>query len=178
MSWKGERSMKSLETVGRRVGDVHSNWRVVDGAALLMRGVLGVVFVAHGAQKLFGWFGGGGIDGTAGFFTSINIPAPRFFAVVAGLTEFFGGLLLVVGLLTVAAALALIVDMVLAIATFTHSHGFFVESPDGGWELDFVLIGLLGALALIGAGTWSIDRAVGLARTEATTTVPQHMTNS
>jgi putative oxidoreductase len=149
---------------------MHTNWRVVDGAALLMRGVLGVVFVAHGAQKLFGWFGGGGIDGTAGFFGSINIPAPHFFAVIAGLTEFFGGIMIVVGLLTVAAATALIVDMVLAIATFNHAHGFFVESPNGGWELDFVLIGLLGALALVGAGAWSIDRAVGLARAETTTT--------
>jgi putative oxidoreductase len=156
---------------------MHSNWSVVDGAALLMRGVLGFVFVAHGAQKLFGWFGGGGIDGTAGFFTSLKIPAPSFFAVVAGLTEFFGGLLIIVGLLTVAASLALIVDMVLAIVTFTHAHGFFVETPDGGWELDFVLIGLLGALALIGAGAWSIDHSVGLGRTRATGTTPYTQPN-
>ena len=52
----------------------------------------------------------------------------------------------------------------MAIATFNHANGFFVESPDGGWELNFVLIGMLGALTLIGAGAWSIDRAVGLAR--------------
>jgi putative oxidoreductase len=167
--------MKLFETVGGRLGGVHASWSVVDGAALLMRGVLGFVFVAHGAQKLFGWFGGGGIDGTAGFFRSLNIPAPQFFALVAGLTEFFGGLLIIVGLLTVAASLALVVDMVLAIATFTHAHGFFVETPDGGWELDFVLIGLLGALALIGAGAWSVDHAVGLGRTTATaaTTAPR-----
>jgi putative oxidoreductase len=156
--------MNVLETVGGRVSAMHSRWSVVDGAALLMRGVLGYVFVGHGAQKLFGWFGGGGIDGTTGFFDFLGIPAPRFFAVVVGLTEFFGGLLLIVGLLTVVTSLALLVDMVLAIVTFNHAHGFFVESPNGGWELNFVLIGLLGALTLVGAGAWSVDQTIGLAR--------------
>ena len=155
--------MTLLENVGSRLSGVHSKWSVVGGAALLMRGVLGYVFVAHGAQKLFGWFGGRGIEGTAGFFDFLGIPAPRFFAVLVGLTEFFGGLLLIVGLLTVATSLALLVDMVLAIATFNHAHGFFVESPNGGWELNFVLIGLLGALTLVGAGAWSIDQRLGLA---------------
>jgi putative oxidoreductase len=167
--------MKLFEPVGSRLGGMHSRWGAVDDAALMMRGVLGFVFVAHGAQKLFGWFGGGGIDGTAGFFRSLDIPAPQFLALIAGLTEFFGGLLIILGLLTVAASLALIVDMILAMVTFTHSHGFFVETPDGGWELDFVLIGLLGALALIGAGAWSIDHTVGLGRTaaKAATTSPR-----
>jgi uncharacterized membrane protein YphA (DoxX/SURF4 family) len=58
--------------------------------------------------------------------------------------------------------------MVGAIATFNHAHGFFVESPDGGWELNFVLIGLLAALALVGAGAWSIDHSIGLARARGT----------
>jgi putative oxidoreductase len=159
--------MKLLESAGSRLGALHSSWSAVDGAALLLRGVLGYVFVAHGAQKLFGWFGGGGLDGTSAFFTSLDIPAPRLFALVAGLTEFFGGLLIIVGLLTVAASLALVVDMVLAIATFNHSHGFFVESPQGGWELNFVLIGMLGALALVGAGAWSVDHVLGLGRSGA-----------
>jgi putative oxidoreductase len=163
--------MKLLETVGSRTRGVHASRSVVDSAALLMRFVLGFVFVGHGAQKLFGWFGGGGIDGTTQFFTFIGVPAPHLMAVMAGLAEFLGGLLIIVGLVTVAASLALIVDMVGAIATFNHAHGFFVESPDGGWELNFVLIGLLGALALVGAGTWSIDQALGLARTKTTAAV-------
>jgi putative oxidoreductase len=157
--------MKLWETTGSRLSGMHSNWTAVDAAALLMRGVIGYVFVAHGAQKLFGWFGGGGVDGTTAFFTSINLPAPRLLAIAGGLTEFFGGLLIIAGLLTVPVALALIADMALAIATFTHSHGFFVETPDGGWELNFALIGLLGALALVGAGAWSADQRLGLART-------------
>jgi putative oxidoreductase len=142
----------------------------VDSAALLMRAVLGFVFVGHGAQKLFGWFGGGGISGTTDFFTFIDVPAPHLMAVVVGLTEFFGGLLLIAGLLTVPASLALVLDMVGAIATFNHAHGFFVESPEGGWELNFVLIGLLGALALVGAGSWSVDQAIGLGRGRAVAT--------
>ena len=161
--------MSLIDTVGSRLRGIHSNWRVVDAAALLMRAVLGFVFVAHGAQKLFGWFGGGGIDGTTAFFTFFGIPAPGFFAVVVGLTEFIGGLMLLAGLLTVVVSLALLVNMVGAIVTFNHANGFFVESPNGGWELNFVLIGMLGALALVGAGASSIDNAAGLARTKPTT---------
>jgi putative oxidoreductase len=161
--------MSVLETTGSRLREVHSSWRVVDAAALLMRAVLGFVFVGHGAQKLFGWFGGGGIGGTTDFFTFIDVPAPHLMAVVVGLTEFFGGLLLIAGLLTVPASLALVLDMVGAIVTFNHAHGFFVESPEGGWELNFVLIGLLGALALVGAGSWSVDQGIGLGRGGAAT---------
>jgi uncharacterized membrane protein YphA (DoxX/SURF4 family) len=61
--------MTLFKTAGSRLRGLHSSWRAVDGAALLLRFVLGFVFVAHGAQKLFGWFGGGGIDGTAAFFS-------------------------------------------------------------------------------------------------------------
>jgi putative oxidoreductase len=157
----------SLESVGTAVRRVHSSPSVIDVAALLMRAVLGFVFVGHGAQKLFGWFGGGGISGTTDFFTFIDVPAPHLMAVVVGLTEFFGGLLILVGLLTVPFSLALVLDMVGAIATFNHAHGFFVESPEGGWELNFVLIGLLGALALVGARRWSVDQAIGLGRATA-----------
>jgi putative oxidoreductase len=156
--------MRVLTSLGSRLRGLQSSWSVVDAAALLLRGVLGFVFVGHGAQKLFGWFGGGGISGTTGFFTFINVPSPHLMAVVVGLVEFFGGLLLLAGLATVPASLALVLDMVGAIVTFNHGHGFFVESPNGGWELNFVLIGMLGALTLVGAGAWSIDRAVGLGR--------------
>jgi putative oxidoreductase len=161
----------SLESVGTVVRRVHSSPSVVDLAALLMRGVLGFVFVGHGAQKLFGWFGGGGVSGTTDFFTFIDVPAPHLMAVVVGLTEFFGGLLILVGFLTLPFSIALVLDMVGAIATFNHAHGFFVESPEGGWELNFVLIGLLGALALVGARRWSVDQAIGLGRATAATAV-------
>jgi putative oxidoreductase len=157
--------MTLFETVGSRVRGLHSSWRAVDSGALLLRGVLGFMFFAHGAQKLFGWFGGGGIEGTAVFFKSLGIPASHFFAVFVGLTEFGGGLLIAAGLLTVVAAVALIGDMVVAIATATHANGFFVVASKGGWELNLAVIGLLAALAVIGAGAWSLDYALGLART-------------
>jgi putative oxidoreductase len=143
---------------------LHSSWRAVDVAAVVLRRVLAFVFVGHGGQKLFGWFGGGGIDGTTAFFSSLDIPAPHFFAVFVGLTELGGGLLLAAGLLTVVAAVALIGDMLVAIVTLTGGHGFFVETPNGGWEINLVILGLLSALAAIGAGAWSVDHALGLGR--------------
>jgi putative oxidoreductase len=156
-----------LDLIRTRLRAFHSSSRAADGAGLLLRGVLAYTFIGHGAQKLFGWFGGGGIDGTAQFFDSIGIPLPHFFAVFVGLTELGGGLLIAAGLLTVAAAAALIGDMLVAILTYTGAHGFFVETPNGGWEINFVVIGALGALALLGAGAWSADHALGLTRDEA-----------
>jgi putative oxidoreductase len=161
-----------FDVIAGQLRRVHSSRRAADAAALLLRGVLAYVFIGHGAQKLFGWFGGGGIDGTAAFFDSIGIPAPHFFAVFVGLTELAGGLLIAAGLLTVVAGLALIGDMLVAIVTYTGGHGFFVESPDGGWEINFVVIGLLGALVLIGAGVWSVDHRLGLTREEEASGLP------
>ena len=73
-------------------------------------------------------------EGITAFFTFLYIPAPHFFAVVAALTEFIGGLMILAGLLTVVTSVALLIDMVLAIAIFNHANGFFVESPNGGWS--------------------------------------------
>jgi putative oxidoreductase len=157
-----------FDSIRARLRAFHSSRAAIDGAGLLLRGVLAYTFIGHGAQKLFGSFGGGGIDGTAQFFDSIGIPLPHFFAVFVGLTELGGGLLIAAGLLTVAAAAALIGDMLVAILTYTGAHGFFVETPNGGWEINFVVIGLLGALALIGAGAWSVDQALGLTGDEVT----------
>jgi putative oxidoreductase len=161
-----------LDLIARRLRGLHSSWRSIDGAALTLRVVLGSTFIGHGAQKLLGWFGGGGVDGTTMFFKSIGIPAPHFFAVFVGLTEFVGGLLVLTGLLTVAAAAALIGDMLVAIISVTGGHGFFVETSNGGWEINFLIIGLLGALTLIGAGAWSVDHLLGLARADTAPTTP------
>ncbi len=108
-----------------------SSWGAVDLAALVLRVVLGFVFIAHGGQKLFSLFGGTGIDGTTAFFQRVGIPAPQAFAYVVGVTEFFGGVLLVVGLLTVIAAIGLIVDMFVAIATVSHAFSFFSQTKVG-----------------------------------------------
>jgi putative oxidoreductase len=154
-----------VEHLGRPLRAAQSSWSAVDLAALVLRAVLGFVFIAHGGQKLFGWFGGGGIRGTTAFFRVVGIPAPDGFAYVVGITEFFGGVLLVVGLLTFVAAIGLLIDMVVAIATVSHNFSFFSQQKVGyGWELNLALIGLAAALLILGPGTWSVDAAVGLTR--------------
>lgn len=124
---------------------------------LLIRLVLGVVFAAHGSQKLFGWFGGGGLDGTAAFFASVGYEPSKTLAVLAAVTEFGGGLLLIVGLGTSIAAAGLAVTMAGATAaTAQFGGGFF--AGNGGFELELTLaIAALG-LTLTGAGPLSLDR--------------------
>jgi putative oxidoreductase len=130
----------------------------------LLRLVMGLILFPHGGQKLFGWFGGGGITGTTAFFTSVGLPAPHAFAYVAGILEFFGGIAIALGLLTVAATAGLIAEMVIAVAAVSYSAGFFVTAQKIGWELNAYLIGLLAALLLTGPGRWSADAALGLTR--------------
>src|SRR3954468_18782460 len=96
-----------------------------DGATAILRFVLGVVFFAHGAQKMLGWFGGYGFSGTMGMFTgTMHIPAPLAFLAIAA--EFFGGLGLIVGFLTRVAALGIAVNMLVAVATVHGNVGFFM----------------------------------------------------
>src|SRR2546430_983735 len=95
-------------------------------ATSILRLVLGVVFFAHGAQKLLGWFGGFGFAGTMGFFTGMmHIPAPLAFLAIAA--EFFGGMGLILGFLTRIAAFGIAVDMLVAIATVHGAYGLFMN---------------------------------------------------
>ena len=123
---------------------------------LLLRLVVGLLFVGHGAQKLFGWFGGGGPAGTAGFFSSLGYRWPTLMAVVAGLSELGGGLLFAAGLLTPLAALALGVVMLNAIATVVWPKGFL-----GGFEFEVTLLTVALAVVATGPGRLSLDRAIG-----------------
>lgn len=120
----------------------------------------GLFLVPHGAQKLFGWFGGGGLQGTAdGFANHLGLEPGMFFAVLVGATEFFGGLLLAVGFLTRPVAVA--ATILLAVAAFkVHlANGFFVGN--GGYEYA-LLWGLITlAIAFRGGGELSVDRAIG-----------------
>ncbi|MFD8703898.1 DoxX family protein [Kitasatospora sp. NPDC059648] len=125
-----------------------------DAGLLLLRLVLGLTMAAHGSQKLFGWFGGGGIDGTGQFFTMSGYPAGNAMAVVAGLTEVLGGLGLAVGLLTPLAGAAVVGTMVNAIAV-TWGGGFF--APKGN-EYELLLTAGAAALALTGPGRYAVDR--------------------
>jgi len=129
-------------------------------ALLILRVVAGLLFAGHGAQKLFGWFGGGGIEGTGGFFENIGLRPGRLHATAAGFNEFAGGLLLAAGLLTPVAAALIIATMTAAVITVHAKNGPWVT--DNGYELN-VLYGLIAfAVAGIGAGELSLDNALGL----------------
>lgn len=125
----------------------------------LIRVTAGLLLMPHGAQKLFGLFGGGGISGTAGFFAQIGIEPAVLAALAVGLTEFIGGLFLALGLLTRPAALAITVLM--AVATFqVHlGNGFFWTSGGYEYPLFWGLIAL--AFVLRGGGRYSVDARIG-----------------
>jgi putative oxidoreductase len=132
----------------------------MDLALLVLRIVVGGLFVGHGAQKLFGSFGGHGLAGTAGFFENIGLRPGMLHARAAGAAEFFGGALLALGLFTPFAAAALIATMVAAIVTVHYTKGVWVT--EGGYEYNLVLIAVAFALAGAGPGAWSLDHAFSL----------------
>ena len=123
---------------------------------LLLRLVVGVAFVGHGTQKLFGWFGGYGPKGTGGFFASKGYRAPVLMAVAAGLAEAGGGTLLALGFATPLAAALLATVMINAIASVTLKKGFMLGS-----EIEITYLTIAVSLAAIGPGRFSIDRAIG-----------------
>lgn len=131
-----------------------------DSGLLLLRLVLGLTMAAHGTQKLFGWFGGGGIDGTGRFFTASGYPAGDAMAVLAGLTETLGGLGLAAGLLTPLAGAALVGTMINAIAV--HGVGAFFAPK--GIEYELLLVVGAAALALTGPGRYAADRFLPVLR--------------
>jgi putative oxidoreductase len=128
---------------------------------LALRLILGVVVLSHGVQKLFGWFGGFGFDGTVNFFTqSIGIPYP--FAVLIILAETFGMLLLILGIFGRYLAGSIIVIMAGAIITIHGANGFYMNWSGNlageGFEYHLLAIGLALALAMNGTGSYSLDR--------------------
>jgi putative oxidoreductase len=126
----------------------------------ILRLVLGVVFFAHGAQKMLGWFGGHGFHATMGFFAHLGMPAPVALLVIC--TEFFGGLGLIVGLLTRIAALGIAGEMIGAILMVHLANGFFMNwagnQKGEGFEYHLLVIAMAAALLLRGAGAFSLDR--------------------
>ena len=125
---------------------------------LALRVPVGLIFAAHGAQKLFGWFGGYGLEGTGQFFGSIGLNPGYLMALLAGAVEFFGGLALVLGLLVRPAAAALAGAMLIAIFAVHVGKGFFVDK--GGYEYAFALFAASLSLLFSGAGRHSVDGAL------------------
>lgn len=132
----------------------------MDLGLLLLRVVVGGVMAAHGAQKLFGWFGGFGIEGTGGWLESMGFRPGAVHARIVGLSEFGGGLLLVLGFFTPFAAAAVVGVMIVAITVIHWEKGFF--NTPGGYEFNLTLIAASIALAMTGAGAYSLDNALDL----------------
>ena len=126
--------------------------------ALALRVPTGLIFAAHGAQKLFGWFGGYGLEGTGQFFASVGLEPAVLLALLAGAAEFFGGLALLAGLLVRPAAAALAFTMVIAIVSVHWSKGFFMSG--GGYEFALALLAASLSLLFSGAGRFSLDGAL------------------
>lgn len=129
-------------------------------ARLAARGIMGSLFVGHGMQKLGGWFGGPGMEGTEGMMRSLDMHPARRNALAAGVTETAGGALLAVGLATPVACAGLIGTMITAIRKVHWSSGPWAAA--GGYEYNLVLIAGLLALAEEGPGDLSLDNALGL----------------
>jgi putative oxidoreductase len=126
----------------------------------ILRTVTGVLFVGHGTQKLFGWFGGHGPEATGRFFESLGMKPGRRHAMAAGAAEAGGGALITLGLFTPAAAAALIGTMATAIRTVHIKNGPWVTN--GGYEYNAALIAIMLALADLGPGELSLDHALGI----------------
>ena len=134
-----------------------------DKVMTLLRLILGIVFFAHGAQKMLGWFGGFGFKATMGYFTqTAHIPA--VFAFLAISAEFFGGLGLILGLLSRIAAFGITVNMLVAIFTVHLANGFFMnwlgQQKGEGYEYHLLVLAITVALMIRGAGAFSLDRAI------------------
>lgn len=126
---------------------------------LILRLALGIIFFAHGSQKLLGWFGGYGWSGTIGFFSqTLNIPPSL--AGLSILIEFFGSIAIILGLLTRPAALGLAIVSLVAMLKVHWPNGFFLEGANYGIEYIFALFIIALFLVIEGAGPVSIDRLI------------------
>ncbi|SFA44238.1 putative oxidoreductase [Parageobacillus thermantarcticus] len=125
---------------------------------LLIRLVFGLTFAGHGAQKLFGWFGGPGLKGTAGWMESIGLKPGKAMAIAAGVSELVGGILFAVGLWTPLAALLMVVSMIVAIAKVHGPNGYW--ATQNGYEYNLAIIIVAIGVALIGPGQYALDAVI------------------
>lgn len=134
-----------------------------DSTLTILRLILGIVFFAHGAQKMLGWFGGYGFSGTMGFFTNMmHIPAP--FAFLAICAEFLGSIGLILGLLSRVAAFGIACNMVVAVAMIHRHFGLFANwlgnQKGEGYEYHLLALAITIAIMIKGAGAFSVDGAL------------------
>lgn len=125
---------------------------------LALRIPIGIIFIAHGAQKLFGWFGGYGLDGTGSWMESIGLGPGFLMALLAGSAEFFGGLFILIGLLTRPTSIVLAFTMLVAIFSVHVANGLFMSN--NGYEFGLALLAASLSLALSGAGKLALDNTL------------------
>jgi putative oxidoreductase len=134
-----------------------------DHTLTLLRAGLGVVFFAHGAQKMLGWFGGNGYAGTVSYFTH-GLGIPEIFAVLAILAEFLGGIGLILGLLSRIAAFGIAVNMFVGLFLVHLQNGFFMNwmgtKQGEGFEFHILALCMLFTVMARGSGAWSLDRLI------------------
>ncbi len=129
-------------------------------AFLIVRLLLGLGLIAHGSQKLFGWFGGYGLAGTGGFFENLGFRPGTLFALMAGLGETVGGLLTVLGLGGALGPVLIVLVMLVAVVSVHITKGFFISN--GGWELNAMIVAAALAIAFAGNGAYSLDSVLNL----------------
>jgi putative oxidoreductase len=126
--------------------------------ALALRIPAAIIFIAHGAQKLFAWFGGYGLEGTGQWMASIGLEPGYQMALIAGSAEFFGGIALLIGLMVRPAALVLAVTMLVAIYSVHFVNGLFMSA--NGYEFALALLAISVSLVISGAGKFSVDNVL------------------
>lgn len=131
---------------------------MIDLVALFLRAGLGIMFFAHGLQMVFGMFGGPGIQGFAGYLSSLGFSHPPLWSTIAAYTTLIGGLFLILGVLVRLAAFFLFIYAVVATIKVHLANGFFIQS--GGFEYTFVIACVCLALMVSGAGKFSVTRSL------------------
>jgi putative oxidoreductase len=145
--------MNKATALIQRITTTQAGW-----SALALRVPVGIIFAAHGAQKLFGWFGGYGLAGTGAWMDSIGLTPGVVMAFLAGAVEFFGGVALILGLLTRPAAAALAFAMLVAIFSVHFENGLFMSN--NGYEFGLALLAASVSLLFSGAGKVSVDALI------------------